>query len=79
MQKMTLAASSFINFRSFRKASNSRIDDDNEIGSKEEERNLLKVNSFRTCFFTPEAKIAFTYLKKVFIEAPILHHFDLKY
>ena len=29
-------------------------------------------------FLTSEAKLAFLWLKQVFTEAPILHHFDLK-
>ncbi len=40
--------------------------------------NFAKVNS-RTDFLTFEAKKAFIYLRKTFIEAPILRHIDLEY
>ena len=37
---------------------------------------FAKANSSGTDFLTSEAKKAFTQLRKAFIEAPILHHFD---
>lgn len=40
--------------------------------------NITKTNSFKTDFVTSEAQIVFISLQKVFIKAPILHHFDLK-
>ena len=30
-------------------------------------------------FLTPEARLAFTKLRQVFVKAPILYHFDLEY
>ena len=32
----------------------------------------------RTGFFTPKARLAFTQLRQIFVEAPILYHFDPK-
>ena len=29
-------------------------------------------------FFTPKARLVFTQLRQAFVEAPILHHFDLE-
>ena len=33
----------------------------------------------RSGFFIPKAKLAFIQLRQIFVEALILHHFDLKY
>ncbi len=41
--------------------------------------NFAKVNCFGTDFLTFEAKKAFIYLQKTFVEALILRHFDPKY
>lgn len=40
--------------------------------------NIKKISS-KAGFLTFKASLAFTQLKKIFIEALILHHFDLKY
>ncbi len=45
--------------------------------TKSKKSDLAKANS-RTDFLTPEAKKAFIYLRKAFIKAPILRHFDLE-
>lgn len=40
---------------------------------------MSKINLSGTRFLTSKAKITFSRLKKAFIEALILHHFDLEY
>lgn len=60
MLKTILGAPSPINIRYFKKAGNAEINDGNEVGNREKERNLSKINSSRTRFLTSEAKIVFT-------------------
>ena len=47
---------------------------------KSKNHNFLKsrTEEARTGFLTPKARLAFTKLRQVFVEAPILHHFDLE-
>ena len=63
--------------------------ENNEIGKKSpkmtKSKNLFKSKKLsklkkivRLDFFTPKARLVFTELRQTFIEAPILHHLDLK-
>ena len=48
------------------------------IKSKNHDFPKSKTEKAGTGFFTPKARLAFTQLRQAFVEAPILHHFDLK-
>ena len=51
----------------------------NEFGKKVQKRSQFKNLSKSTLdFFTPETKLAFTKLRKAFLKALILHHFNPK-
>lgn len=78
MIKTTLVVISSINFGKSRKTGNNKIDDSNETDSRKVEKNLSKASSSGTCFITSEVRIVFTYLRKVFTKASILHHFHPK-
>ncbi len=47
--------------------------------TKIKKSDFAKANSSETDFLIPEAKKAFIHLRKAFIKAPILRHFDLEY
>ena len=60
------------------------IDGDSSIGSDRIDDKMVNLSSFTkkmssgTGFFTFEARLAFTQLRKAFTKAPILHQFDPK-
>lgn len=67
MLKKTPEAFSTTNIKISIEACNNKVDDSNEISRRKIRKNLSKVNSFEACFFTPEARLAFTRLTKAFI------------
>ena len=48
---------------------------DDEVGKKGQKMSKSK-KTVGSNFLTPEARLAFTKLRQVFVKAPILHHFD---
>lgn len=67
-----------INGRRSKETDNYEINKSNKVDSKELEQNLSKINFSRTRFFTPEARVLFTHLKKALTKAPILYYFNLE-
>lgn len=76
--KTTLGVSHSTNLQKSRETRDVKLDDGNEIDSKEKEENLLKTSSSGTHFLILEARVVFTCLIKPFTKAPIFYYFDYK-
>ena len=48
------------------------------VKSKNHDFPKSRIEKAGTGFFTPKARLAFIQLRQAFVEAPILHHFDLE-
>ena len=46
------------------------------VKSKNHDYPKFRTEEAGTGFFTPKARLVFTQLRQVFVEAPIFHHFD---
>lgn len=76
--KITLRVSSSTNLRIFVGTGKRKIDHGDEIGKRVMRKKLSKVNPSEIRFLTLKTSVAFTYFRKTYIEALILHYFDQK-
>lgn len=72
---MIIEAYSLINIEKFKETGEDRVNDNNEVGSREMKENLSKVNSSTMHFLMPKARVTFICLKKAFTKVSVVHYF----